>query len=97
MPNFKQKKFTSKAGNTFVFQFPGIRAVTKINDRIKNKFGVPQDERLAEEMLEHIVVEPKMKMDDFKSFAEFSEVVQEAYRFTIGMDDDGDADQSAGS
>jgi hypothetical protein len=87
MKNFKQKQYTSKSGTTYTFQFPGIRSVTKINDRIKNKHGIPQDEKLADEMLEHVIVNPKMKMDDFSSIREFNEVVQEAYKFVNGLDE----------
>ncbi|WP_284646774.1 hypothetical protein [Paenibacillus silviterrae] len=38
-------------------------------------------------MLEHVIVNPKMKMDDFSSIREFNEVVQEAYKFVNGLDE----------
>ncbi|OMF01227.1 hypothetical protein BK124_00690 [Paenibacillus amylolyticus] len=97
MANFAQKQFTSKAGNEFTFQFPGVRQVTKISDRMKNKYGVAQDERLAEEMLSHVVVEPKMKVDDFKGpsgYKELGEVVGAAYAFITGNDEKEDKDES---
>lgn len=96
MPNFKQKNHTSKAGNNYVFQFPGVRTVSKINDASKNKFGVVMEERLADEMLKHVIVEPKMKIDDFVSYQEYSEVINAAYAFISGMDGESD-DQQAGS
>ncbi|MDQ0169182.1 hypothetical protein [Paenibacillus tundrae] len=90
MSNFAQKQITTKAGNKFMLQFPGVRQVTKITDRIKNKHGVASDERLAEEMLSHVVVEPKTKMEDFKDpagFKELGELVGKAYAFITGNDD----------
>ncbi|ELK38865.1 hypothetical protein D478_27449, partial [Brevibacillus agri BAB-2500] len=76
MSVFKQKNFTSKSGKSYVFQFPGIRTVTRIKDRSKNKFGVPQDEKVADEILEHVIVQPKMKMEDFgDDITEFNEVI----------------------
>ncbi len=88
MSNFKQKQFTSKSKKEYTLQHPGVRAVTKITDRIKNKHGVMSDEKLADEMLTHVVVEPKCKMDDFDSYREMVEVVQEAFKFVTGIEDE---------
>lgn len=98
MSNFAQKQFTSKAGNEFMFQFPGVRQVAKIGDRIKNKHGVAQDERLIEEMLSHVVVEPKQKVDDFKGpsgYKELVEVVSSAYAFITGNDDQEESEEES--
>ncbi|MDQ0876763.1 hypothetical protein QFZ77_005422 [Paenibacillus sp. V4I3] len=96
MSNLKQKKYTSKKqGKTYLFQFPGIRAVTKIKDRVKNKYGIPLDERTADEMLEHVIVDPKMKIEDFDDIGEFNEVIGAAINFMHGIDDEeDDANQS---
>ena len=89
MATFKQKNFTSKCGKTYVFQFPGIRAVTKIKDRVKNKYGVASDEKSADEMLMHVIVEPKMKMEDFgDDINEFNEVINAAILFMNGVDEE---------
>lgn len=85
MSNFKQTTITTKSGQEYTLQHPGVRAVTKITDRIKNKHGVMSDEKLADEMLAHVVVEPKCKMDDFDSYREMVEVVQEAFKFVTGI------------
>ncbi|MEW9702825.1 hypothetical protein [Paenibacillus sp. SI8] len=92
MSNFKQKKFTSSTGKTYTFQFPGIRAVMKIKDRVKNKYGIPQDEKAADEVLAHVVVDPKMKIEDFETLAEFNEVVGAAISFMNGTDDEEEED-----
>ncbi|MFE0394752.1 hypothetical protein ACFW4G_03630 [Paenibacillus lactis] len=98
MPNFKQKQFTAKNGTVYTFQHPGVRNVTKITDRVKNKHGIPQDERLADEMLTHVVVEPKVRMEDFESYADLTEVVSAAFAFITGHDqDESDDDQQTGS
>ncbi|WP_079908273.1 hypothetical protein [Paenibacillus sp. 32352] len=98
MANFKQKKYTSQSNKTYLFQHPGVRMVSKINDAAKNKFGVVLEERLAEEVLKHVVVDPKMKIDDFDTYAEYKEIINKAYSFISGEDsDDEDDDQQAGS
>ncbi|MDH6674465.1 hypothetical protein M2277_005161 [Paenibacillus sp. LBL] len=97
MSNFKQKTFTAKSGKNYVFQFPGVRQVTKITDRIKNKHGVASDERLSEEMLSNVVVEPKVKLEDFKDpagYKELGEVVHAAFAFITGTDEDSEDDEN---
>ncbi|MEK5036366.1 hypothetical protein MKY96_33590 [Paenibacillus sp. FSL R7-0302] len=88
MSNFKQKKVTTKSGKEYTLQHPGVRNVTKITDRVKNKHGIPSDERLAEEMLQHVVVEPKVRLDDFDSYGEMTEIVGKAFAFITGQDTD---------
>jgi hypothetical protein len=84
---FKQKTITTKSGREYKLQHPGVRAVTKITDRIKNKHGVPSDEKLSDEMFNHVVVEPKMSMENFDSYTEMVEVVQKAFAFITGQED----------
>ncbi|MDC0761696.1 hypothetical protein POF51_13400 [Brevibacillus sp. AG] len=94
MSAFKQKTFTSEAGNTYVFQHPGVRMVSKINDSSKNKHGVVMEERLSEEILKHVIVQPNMKIDDFGDYQEYQETINAAYAFISGVDQDND--QQAG-
>lgn len=96
MPIFNQKEFVSKSGAHYLFQHPGVRAVSKINDAAKNKFGVVSEERLSEEILKYVVVEPKLKIDDFADYKEYSEVVNAAYLFISGQEDE-ELDQQGGS
>jgi len=94
---FKQRKFVSSKGKEYTLQFPGIRKVTQIRDRAKNKHGVPSDERIADDVLEHVVVSPKMRIEDFgDDIGEFNEVIGAAVKFINGIEDDPD-DQSTGS
>lgn len=60
----------------------------KIRDRSKNKFGVPSEEKMFKEVLAHIVVEPKRKLEDFKVWSELEELVKEAIRFQQGGDEE---------
>lgn len=90
MSAFKQKKFKSEAGNTYVFQHPGVRMVSKINDASKNKHGVMMEERLSEEILKHVIVQPNMKIDDFGDYQEYQETINAAYAFISGQDKEDD-------
>lgn len=97
MATFKQKKYTSKSGKEYTFQHPGVRAVSKINDNAKNKHGVVSEEKLSDEILRLVVVSPKMKIDDFDSYTEYSEVINAAYAWIAGQEDEKDDDQQTGS
>ncbi|PZD96398.1 hypothetical protein DNH61_07765 [Paenibacillus sambharensis] len=98
MSAFKQKVVKTASGKEYVLQHPGVRAVTKISDRIKNKHGVIMDERLCDEMLQHIVVEPKTTLESFDSYPEMIDVVRRAFAFISGQEDELEHDdQQAGS
>ncbi|MBP2002570.1 hypothetical protein J2Z69_003656 [Paenibacillus shirakamiensis] len=86
MPNFKQKEYISTSGAVYTFQHPGVRTVSKINDGAKNKHGIVSEERLSEEILKHVIVQPKMNIDDFTDYKEYSEIINAAYTFITGME-----------
>ncbi|ETT45220.1 hypothetical protein C162_21828 [Paenibacillus sp. FSL R7-269] len=88
MANFKIKEVTTKSGDKYTLQFPGVRAVTKINDRMKNKHGVPSEEKMADEMFAHVVVAPKVTQESFESYREMMEVANKAYLFINGVDEE---------
>ncbi|TDF92166.1 hypothetical protein [Paenibacillus piri] len=94
MSNFKQKQYTSRSGKQYTFQFPGVRAAAQISDRIKNKFGIPSEEKLAEEMMKSVIVEPKLSWDSFGGDKkEFNDVIAASFRFLEGEDEEpADAD-----
>ncbi|RPK29869.1 hypothetical protein [Paenibacillus xylanexedens] len=94
MANFKQKNFESKKGTTFLFQHPGVRMVSKINDQSKNKHGVLSEERMSELMLKHVIVQPKRTIDDFEDYSEYMEVVNKAYAFITGNDEEEQSDDN---
>lgn len=78
---FKQQTFKSSSGNEYVFQYPGHRAAIRIQDKMMDKGGRVNGEVLADELLEHVVVSPKMKMDDYESLGELTEVCEAASTF----------------
>ncbi|AIQ61859.1 hypothetical protein PSTEL_00660 [Paenibacillus stellifer] len=82
-----QKKVKTKSGKEYLLQHPGVRNVSKITDRIKNKFGVPSGEKLAIEMLTHVVVEPKLTIDSFESYKELDDIVTRAFAFVTENED----------
>ncbi|MEK3824429.1 hypothetical protein [Paenibacillus sp. FSL K6-1558] len=92
---FKQKDFKSENGTEYVFQHPGVRMISKINDQSKNKFGVVSEERLAELMLKHVVVTPKVTIDDFTDYEEYSAVINNAYAFITGKGDENDNEKGS--
>ncbi|CAH1190303.1 hypothetical protein PAECIP111893_00265 [Paenibacillus plantiphilus] len=96
MSNFKQKKITTKNGKEYTLQHPGVRTVAKINDRVKNKHGIPSEEKVCDEMFAHVVVEPKVKIEDFESYIDMMEVANKAYYFITGVDDP-DKDKTDGN
>jgi len=80
----RQKKVTVK-GTEYTLQHPGVRAKNQIMDRIQNKHGVPSNEKLADEICEHVVVLPKVRQDDFNDDPEaFEELMKEATSFLRG-------------
>jgi hypothetical protein len=93
---FKQKDYTSKSGKKYTFQHPGVRAVAKINDACKNKNGVVLEEKLAEGLLSRVIVDPKMRIDDFETYGEYKEVINAAYAFAADQEVEPDGDQQAG-
>lgn len=88
MANFKQKEVTTKSGKKYTLQFPGVRAVTKINDRMKNKHGVASEEKMSDEMFAHVVVAPKVTLESFESYREMMELANKAYLFINGVDEE---------
>ncbi|WP_025692626.1 hypothetical protein [Paenibacillus zanthoxyli] len=93
---FTKKTITTKSGKEYILQHPGVRNVTKITDRIKNKHGIPSDEKMAIEMLAHVVVDPKMTIDDFESYKELGEVVGKAFAFITDSEEESEDDADEG-
>lgn len=85
--NFKQKEITTKSGKTYTLQHPGVRNVTRINDRVKNKHGVNSEEKICDEMFKHVVVQPKVTIDDFEDYGEMVEIANKAFYFVTGTPD----------
>ena len=65
----------------YTFQKVKPRAWLQIRQRTKDKHGMPIEEKLYSEILEHIVIVPKKTIDDFEEIEELEEVMKEAIRF----------------
>ncbi|MNV40444.1 hypothetical protein D3C71_1320510 [compost metagenome] len=48
-------------------------------------------------MLKHVIVQPKMSIDNFTEYQEYSEVINAAYAFITGQEDDKSGNQQEGS
>ncbi len=74
----KQKKV--KIGDTeYTLQHPGIRARLQILDDCTNSNGSLNKLQYSEALFEHIVVQPKVKIEDFdEKPEEFDKLLREA-------------------
>lgn len=77
------KEFTSKSGEKYMFQKVRPADWLDILDEVEEeKKG--KRRRLYGAALEHVVVQPSMKLEDFEDYAELEEVVTAAIRFQQG-------------
>lgn len=82
-PFMATKSFTSDiSGEEYLFQKVAPRPWMRLMDEWDAKGKAT--EKLAEIVLEHIVVEPKKTIDDFEDYAEVDEVTLAALRFQRG-------------
>ncbi|MNC31788.1 hypothetical protein D3C75_801220 [compost metagenome] len=95
MTDFKKKEIETKSGKKYVLQHPGVRNVSKINDRIKNKNGILSEEKLCDEMFKHVVVDPKLTIDNFEEYGEMIEVANRAYLFITDTPDPEESEESS--
>lgn len=79
-----QKDFTSKSGKEYKFQKVAPVDWLDILDEVEDGDKKGQRRRLYGAVLENVVVQPKMKAEDFEDFGEMDEVVTEAIRFQQG-------------
>lgn len=78
------KEFTSKSGTVYTFQKVPPIAWLDILDEVEDGEKKGQRRRLYGNVLENVVVKPKMEMQDFADFAEMDEVVTAAIKFQQG-------------
>jgi hypothetical protein len=79
-----QKEFKSEiSGKTFIFQKVTPVAWLDIMDEVEAT-KEKKSRKLYGEVMENIVVSPKMGLEDFEDFAEMDEVVTAAIRFQRG-------------
>lgn len=81
------KKFEQKTvtiGETeYIFQKLPIRKAMQMRQRY-TQGNVIDDIKMSEELLEHVVVSPKRKLDDFDDYSELDALMTEAITFQYG-------------
>jgi hypothetical protein len=79
---FMATKKEKVEGTDYTFQKVAPRAWAKLMDEWSR--GGEKVEKLMDLTFEHIVVEPKVSLDDFEDWAEADEVAKAAMRFQRG-------------
>ncbi|MGC4378253.1 hypothetical protein WD019_15195 [Fictibacillus sp. Mic-4] len=81
MPKIGTQKTITVEGQEYILQHPGTREFIRIQDRIMTENGVPSNEKLAEELFKHVIVDPKVSWEYFDEHDGFEEVFQETMSF----------------
>ncbi|NMH83268.1 hypothetical protein [Heyndrickxia coagulans] len=68
-------------GVEYTFQFPGVKATIELLDRCKNRFDNVVDSAYYEEIMENVIVEPKVDWDYWEEHAGLREVMALADNF----------------
>lgn len=83
-----EQKTVTINGTEYTLQMVMPREWLRMKDRSKNKHGQVVEENFYTEILKHIVVSPKVSLDDFTNMNELDEIVREAARFQTGSDEE---------
>ncbi|MED4455903.1 hypothetical protein [Metabacillus fastidiosus] len=75
-----QEKHTVE-GIEYTFQFPGVKATIDLLDRCRNGFGNVVDGSYYEEIMEHVIVSPKVDWEYWDENGGLREVMNLADRF----------------
>lgn len=57
-------------GTAYTFQHPGVREAVRLRDRSKNKQGHLVEEKYYQELMTHVIVQPKVNWDYFDEHPE---------------------------
>ncbi len=73
-------------GTTYTLQHPGARASVQMRDRSKDRNGLPNEEKYCNEIMKHVVVDPKVSWEYFEDVKpeDFEKVIVEATLFVSG-------------
>lgn len=75
-----QEKHTVE-GVEYTFQFPGVKATIELLDRCKNRFDNIVESAYYEEIMENVIVDPKVDWDYWEEHAGLREVMALADNF----------------
>ena len=79
----KEKKETIEGVEYTLKKLPP-REWARLRDRTKNRFGNIIEENFMSEILEHIVIDPKVSLDDFEEWETAQTVCDAAVKFCLG-------------
>lgn len=69
-------------GTEYTFQHPGVREAVRLRDRSKNKHGQLVEEKYYNELMTHVIVQPKTSWGYFDDHSEaFDDVMLAATEF----------------
>ncbi|HEX3045409.1 MAG TPA: hypothetical protein VHY08_11690 [Bacillota bacterium] len=78
----RRKKTVNVDGVNYLLQHPGARWYLKLMDRCKNANGSVQTETYTDEVLENVVVNPKVTIETFdQNIGSLNKLVQEIESF----------------
>ncbi len=89
MAKISSQKTVKVEGVDYTLQFPGHREKTRIIDRCSTETGGFSNEKMAEELFQHVIVDPKVDWDYFDGNEEkgieahdgYDELIKEASTF----------------
>jgi len=79
----EEKKVTIR-GVEYTLKKISPREWARLRDRCKNRFGVMLEEKFLSEILEYMVVNPRVTLDDFEDYETCQEVANAAVEFQLG-------------
>ncbi|MDF2657762.1 MAG: hypothetical protein K0Q94_553 [Paenibacillus sp.] len=88
MSEKKPKQLVKTIGGVeYTFQFPGVRKAIQISDASKDRFGNLKSEPLYDQLMEHVIVEPRTNWDYWdENMEHMEEVFGTAFRFLNGAE-----------
>ena len=76
----RQRKFKCEDVE-YTFQRPPMRDTVKMRDRCKDSNGELVEEKYYDEIMKHVIVEPKFDWEHWDEHEGFQEVMSEAIKF----------------
>lgn len=83
----RQDKFVTDSGNEYLFQHPGALNYIRMKKRANDNNGKPDEEKMINELMKHVIVEPKTSWEYWDEHLEDQEeVTRAAINFLRGKD-----------
>lgn len=81
MKKFGKQEKKEVGGIEYTLQFPGVRATQRMLDRSKQPGGVFNDEAYHTQIMEQVIVEPKVSWDYWDEHEGYRELMADADNF----------------